>query len=167
MFNCGDAVVYGTHGVCTVVEITNFDFTGSEKPYYVLQPKNEKLQIYVPCDNDTLLSRMHPVLTKTEIDSVIRSLIESEGVWIENDSVRKDHWGKVIKKGDRDELISMIHVLSAKQTELKENKKHFHMTDERFLREAERLLHEEFAFVLDIPVSEVSDYVEAKIKSYS
>ncbi len=164
MFKSGDAVIYGTHGVCTVVDTKVFDFTGSDKNYYVLLPLNEKIEIYVPCDNELLLSRMSPVLTTEEVDGVIDSLITSDDSWIESDSARKEYCSEVVKSGNRDKLIRMIHMLQNKQKELASAKKHFHLTDERFLKEGERLLHEEFAYVLGISVSDVADYIEKRLE---
>ena len=39
----------------------------------------------------------------------------------------------------------------------------FHLSDENFLRDAKKVLISEFSFVLEIPQSEVADYIEKKL----
>lgn len=163
MFKPGDAVVYGTHGVCIVEETSEFTFGDCPKLYYVLQPLREKLQIYVPCDNDILRGRMLPVLSIAEINEIIDSVLSDKTEWIVSDSKRKEYCNEVIKSGDRRRIIKMIDMLYTRQEELRQQKKHFHVTDDRFMKEGMRLLHEEFSYVLDIPVSEVPDYIEKRL----
>lgn len=165
MFNSGDAVIYGTHGVCIVKETSEFTFGDSEKTYYVLQPLNDKLQIFVPCDSEILLSRMRPVLTPEEVDGVIDSLSEVKMGWIDSDSKRKEFCNEVIKSGDREQLIHLIDMLYVRQDDLRRQKKHFHLTDERFMKEAMKLLHEEFSYVLGIPEDVVPQYISSRIES--
>ncbi len=43
-------------------------------------------------------------------------------------------------------------------------KKHFHISDEKYLREAERLLHDEFSYTLNISNEEVPAYILKRIK---
>ena len=168
MFSAGDHVVYGNHGVCRVAELTSMDFGADHREYYVLSPIAEpKSKIFVPLDNDALTSTMLPVLTKDEIDALLGSVVPGSREWIENDSERKAFCTATLKSGDRFAILSMIDMLYLHREEMISQKKHFHVTDERFLRDAEKLLHEEFAFVLGIPRAEVITYIGEHVAASS
>ena len=164
MFSTGEHVIYGTHGVCKITEITSMPFGNENREYYVLSPINEpKSTIFVPVDNELLLSQMRPVLTKKEIDDLLESVVPGAVEWIVSDSERKAFCTSIIKSGDRMAMINMIEMLYNHQEEMKSQKKHFHVTDERFLRDAEKLLHDEFSFVLGISQSDVPDYISSRL----
>lgn len=168
MFSVGEHVVYGTHGVCAISEVTSMSFGSEKRDYYVLSPVSDpKSTIFVPVDNETLIAQMRRVLTKEEIDALLDSVEPCALEWIANDSKRKEFCAATIKSGDRLAIINMIEMLYLHQEEMRDQKKHFHVTDERFLREAEKLLHDEFAFVLGIPNIEVYEYIGSRIKKSS
>ncbi len=164
MYSAGDNVVYGTHGVCSICEVTSMLFGSDMRDYYVLAPISDpKSKIFVPVDNETLLSQMRPIMTKEEIAILLDSVVPDALEWIPNDSERKNFCASVIKSGDRMALINLIEMLWKHQERMRDSKKHFHVTDERFLRDAEKMLGEEFSFVLGIPSYEVPSYISSRI----
>ena len=166
MYKAGDHVVYGSHGVCAVSELRQMAFGTEHKDYYVLSPINDKRStIFIPVDSENLVGQMKRVLTKDEIDELLYSVEPGFLEWIPSDSERKAFCTLTIKNGDRLEMLHMIDMLCMHRERMKDQKKHFHVTDEKFLREAEKLLHDEFSFVLGIPVNEVVDYIGEKLKS--
>lgn len=70
----------------------------------------------------------------------------------------------MLKSGDRAELMRLIEMLYLRREGLKSTKKHFHISDEKFLREAERLLHDEFSYTLNITKEDVPSYILNRIK---
>lgn len=168
MFSAGNHVVYSSHGVCEITEIKTMSFGGETKQYYVLSPINDKRStIFIPIDNMVLLSQMRPVLTKEEIDELLASVIPGTCSWIPSDSERKNFCAATIKSGDRLAILHMIEMLYLHRERMMDEKKHFHVTDERFLNDAEKMLNDEFAFVLGISTSEVEHYVEERVKKSS
>ena len=168
MFSAGEHVVYGTHGVCCISELTKMPFGADLREYYVLSPIGDpRSKIFVPVDNENLTSQMRSVLTKPQIDELLASVVPGSLDWIESDSERKEYCTSTIKSGDRYEIIRMIDMLYLHQEEMKSQKKHFHVTDERFLREGEKLLHDEFAFVLGISRADVVSYISERIEASS
>ena len=65
MFDINEYVVYGTVGVCRVVDYRKESFGSiEEKEYYILEPVHAKnSSIYVPADNQGRHKKMQPVLT--------------------------------------------------------------------------------------------------------
>lgn len=164
MFSVGDAVVYGVQGVCRIRELCTKKFGREEQEYYVLCPIfDEKSVIYVPTDKPALLAQMRAVLTRAELHELLASAGQQDNLWIENDNHRRDFCAEVIKSGDRSALMGLVSMLYMHSEELKGQKKHFHIADERSLKQAKKLLHDEFAFVLGIRPEEVPDYISSHI----
>ena len=164
MFCVGDAVVYGVQGVCRIREMCTKKFGREEQEYYVLCPIfDEKSVIYVPTDKPALLAQMRTVLTPEELRGLIDSAAHDETLWIEDDSHRRNFCAEVIKSGDRKALMQLVSMLYLHSEELRGQKKHFHIADERSLKQAKKLLHDEFAFVLGITPEEVPDYISRHI----
>jgi len=165
MFSAGDTVSYGTQGICRIKKVTEMTVDKVKKQYFVLIPvQDEKATVYVPTDNERLLANMRTVLSEEEINKLIDDASQNPMEWIEDDIARKEHCSNVIKSGDRYELMRLIEMLFLRREELKNTKKHFHLSDERYLREAERLLHDEFSYTLKISKNEVANYIFERIK---
>ncbi len=164
MYKVDDMVMYGSFGICKVTAIEKRDLTGEEQEYYILKHINsEKNIFYVPTNNDTALSKIHPICSKAEVDELI-SHMNSEGlIWIDNDIKRKEEYSRIIKDADKHEIIRLIKTLYLRRKELAESGKKLRSTDENYLSLAENMLFEEFAYALDIDKSEVVEYIEKHI----
>lgn len=164
MHSVGEVVVYGVQGVCRIHELCRRKFDRVEKEYYLLRPVfDERSVIYVPIDKPDLVEQMRPVLTKQEVNILITDLSGSACDWIDDDGDRKDFCAEVIRSGDRGALMRLITMLYSRNEALKGQKKHFHIADERNLKRAQKLLHEEFAYVLGLMPDEVPGYISARI----
>ncbi|WP_044974319.1 CarD family transcriptional regulator [Ruminococcus sp. HUN007] len=164
MYSIGDKIMYSSFGICKVTAIEKRNLTGEEQEYYILKLINSDKNIfYVPTNNDTALSKMHPICSKAEVDELI-SHMNSEGlIWIDNDIRRKEEYSRIIKDADKHEIIRLIKTLYLRRKELAESGKKLRSTDENYLSLAENMLFEEFAYALDIDKSEVVEYIEKHI----
>jgi len=164
MFSAGEIIVYGLQGVCEISDITEMRIGEEMRSYYILRPVNDnKSTVYVPVDNEWLISQMREVLTRSEVDCIIDEVAGSKFKWIENDTERKTFCESVIKNGDRKELIRLVSMLYVHREELKNNKKRFQIADDKHLKEAEKQINDEFSYVLGISQEEVSAYIRNKI----
>ena len=160
MFSKDDLVVYGSEGVCKIVDITLREFNGADKEYYILVPVGDiKSTVYVPVGNPKLEAKMHRILSSEEIMNLISEMPEQEEMWIDNESVRKATYQEVIKNGRHKELISLIKAVHRHQQELKTKGKKLHQSDARFFAEAQKMLHSEFSVVLNIKQEEVLPFI--------
>ena len=164
MYSIGDKIMYSSFGICKVTAIEKRNLTGEEQEYYILKLINSDKNIfYVSTNNDTALSKMHPICSKAEVDELI-SHMNSEGlIWIDNDIRRKEEYSRIIKDADKREIIRLIKTLYLRRKELAESGKKLRSTDENYLSLAENMLFEEFAYALDIDKSEVVEYIEKHI----
>lgn len=165
MFQIGDAVIYGTHGVCVLSDISEMKLVDDKREYYVLCPVHDtNSKIYAPTDSEAVNTKMRKVVTRDEIDELIKNVSNNDTQWINNESDRRDFCDSVLKSGDRLELMKLIEMLYLKQKSLLSNKKHFHIADEKALKEAQNLLHDEFGYVLGIEPNEVPTYIKERLK---
>lgn len=68
MYQKNDTVIYGSHGVCTILDISEQKFGDKTAQYYVLKPvSTEKSTIFIPVDSPILSGRMRRILSAEEI----------------------------------------------------------------------------------------------------
>jgi CarD family transcriptional regulator len=167
MFQVNDVIVYGTQGVCTIVDIEEKNISGSKKKYFVLKPVNEKGAIvFAPTDNPHVLKKMRKLLSQEEIDRLIDSMPEQDAIWIDNENERKERYRGILAAGDRLELIQMIKSIHSHRKDREAEGKRLHMSDERFFKDAEQILYNEFQYVLKLSnKNEMMSYILARIGS--
>lgn len=166
MYQIDDTVLYDTQGVCKIADITEKDFGGRRLAYYVLKPiYDEKSTVFVPVDNQTLTQKMRRILSEEEIRALIRSMPQEEVNWIEDENERKLAYKQVLTQGDRTKLIQTIKALYLHREEQRTQGKKLHVADERFFKEAEKMLYDEFAHVLHIQREEILPYILQQFES--
>lgn len=164
MFSVNDKIHYGSSGVCVIQEIATMRFGRSRERYYVLKPVYQHSSlIYVPVENQQLVSRMRPVLSKEEVDELIRSMPNVATAWIDDVQERKASFDDLLRNHSCSGLIIIIKTLNEHKAIRQARGKTLHVADEAYLREAQRLLFDEFAGALNIHPSEVNDYIQSKL----
>jgi len=160
----GTQVVYGIHGVCSIVDVEIRTVDRKKVEYFVLSPNEQpSARFYVPTHNQVALSKLRPLLTEEELEALLSSEDAHKDCWVVDENQRKQKYRELINSGDRAALISMIRSLHKhKESQLAAGRK-FHLCDENFLRDAQKLLASEFSLVLGIPQSDVGAYIEKKL----
>lgn len=161
----GDFVTYKQNGICMISAIVKRDFAGmGEKEYYELRPVyDEKTVLFIPKDFGTLTDTMRHILTKDEIDKIIDETEMNDIVWVEDSKERAKIFEDIISKGDRRRILGIIKTLSLHKTELERKQKKMYASDGKILALAEKIITEEFSFVLKIDRSDVIDYINEKL----
>lgn len=167
MYKIGDIVLYSLNTICRIDEIAVRDFGGKETEYFFLRPVyDENATIYIPTDNDVLKRKMRSILSKEEVYRLIHAMPEIKEMWIEDENKRREVFHNILAEGDRRKLIMMIKTIYLhQQNQLKNNKRKLHISDERFFKDAEKLLYDEFAYVLGIEPHQVIDFIHKEINS--
>ena len=164
MYSVNDTVVYGTHGICRIACVESHNFTGTMKDYYVLKPVgDEKSTIYVCVSNEKAVSQMRAVLSEEEIYQLLQSMPDEPSRWIENKNERNERCRQILNRGDRKELLMMIKTLYLHKQQQKKRGKKMHLTDEKYLKDAEKMLHDEFAVVLNISPDQVVPFIRKQL----
>ena len=160
----GTYVLYGKTGVCLVQEQKDIRIGKQSSSYYVLLPVGDgRSSVYVPCDNEELVARMRPLLSREEIDVLLSDADTEKQPWLEDRTARSNLYRVVMAEGDRRQLIRVIFCLFRKKHERLEQGKRLSMMDDAALQECMRLIDEEFSMVLDIPRTAVVDYILERI----
>lgn len=164
MFQLGDRVVYGIHGVCSIIDIEQRIVNRSKVEYYVLNPLDQPdTRFYIPVHNQVAVAKLRPVLTREELDALLRSGEADQNAWISDENQRKQRYRELIGSGDRAALICMVRTLYKHKMDQIASGRKFHLCDENFMRDAEKLLSSEFSLVLGIPQNEVGEYIRSVI----
>ena len=158
-----EAVVHIPEGVCKVTELIERNISGvGTRKYYVLLPVYDRgAKIYVPADLET--PKLRPLIDESDVLPLIDALPSAESVWEENDKKRQEYFSKILSRCDHREMICLLSTLRGKAIEKKKLGKKFHSSDERILRETQRLLYGEFGFVLGISPKEVPDFIAERL----
>lgn len=165
MFRINDMITYGTEGVCRITDIVTKNLSGSDATYYVLSPVYHATStIFVPVENQKLTDKMHPLLSKEEILAIIHAMPETEDFWVEDEPQRKEAYKALLAEGDCRKLVQIIKALYHHGQRQKELGKKLHLADERFFKEAERILCDEFAHVLEIDREGVLPFIFENIE---
>lgn len=163
-YSIGSHVRYASYGICRVENITEMTVPGlsQRKEYYVLRPTdNPSSTVYVPLDNQELLSHMQPVPTREEIEETIRSIRPEELAWIDDRKERAEAHREILRRCERRELIVLAGSLYLRRERMAENGRRLAGTDEATLRRAERLINNELSFVLGLEESQVGEYIHS------
>lgn len=159
MFAINDTILYGTHGICRIADIVKEPFAGAKGNFYILNPvQNPSSTIYVPVDNEKLTSRMRSILSEEEIYSLLKTMPDEEP-WIENKNDRAARFRTILNSGNRAEILSLIKTIYKHREELKANGKKLHAADESTFKEAEKVIYDEFALVLNIKRDQVIPFI--------
>lgn len=163
MFKINEYVVYGSTGVCQIIDITEENvFDDKVVEYYVLQPVyNDTMTIKIPVNNTKVL--MRKTITEDDVYSLIKTIPEKETMWIEDNKERTKTFKEAIRSGNCEEWIKVIKTLYQEKKERAEEGKKLTKTDEDIMKTAQKFLHEEFAVVLNITPEEVPAYIKKHI----
>lgn len=163
MFEKGEYIIYGTTGVCEVMDITTISLDGipSEKLYYILRPCYKSgSKVFTPVDNQT--TPMRKILNRIEASALIDDIPNIQELWVGNDKQREDQYKQAIKSCECIEWIRIIKALYQRSRERIAQGKKITATDERYLRLAQDNLYSELSIPLEIPKEQMDNYINSR-----
>ena len=159
MYQTGDTVMHPSEGICTVEAIRSMQFAGTARDYYVLKPDADSSSstVYLPVERgDAMLRRL---LSRKDVIELIHQSAECDDPWVEDSKKRKEAFQRILDEGNYPRIIRMIRALYEKgELRMSEGKKPC-AADEALRERAERLIHQEFAYVLHMNQNETADFV--------
>lgn len=166
MYIVGDFVLHSTSGVCKIEDIREENFTDKTRSYYVLNPiiDSSKSTLYVPVDTQKCPFRK--LLKKVEIHQVIAESLKENIEWIDSNNIRKVTYSDILHSDDTSKIIALIVCLHERKKAINDNGKKFSIMDEQLLNDAEKRIHQEFAYVLSIKEQEVPEYILGHCKMH-
>lgn len=158
--NIGDTVVYRKQGTYRVTDIKEQKIAGIKKEYYILTSVyDSNSSVYVPVDSQNLTSMMESVLTKEEIDTIIRNSENNRMIWIENTAERAEYLDEVIHSGDLSQVLSLLMMFILRKESSDKKPIRTFARDEKAFAAAQKAVLEAFAYPLGLKKDEVMPYI--------
>ena len=165
MYQAGDRVLYGIHGVCCVKKAEERMLDGTRRLFLVLEPEGQDgCQYLIPTHNAAAMAKLRPLLTKQALQLLLSSDQVRKSEWITDENRRKSTYRELIARGDRVALLQMIYSLYQHQAKQSEQGKKFHQCDENFLRDAEKLVCSEISAVMGMDADSTRSYLRDQLK---
>ena len=166
MYEIGQQVLYGAHGVCTVTAIEVMRFGKDKAKYYVLEPMAQPgSKYYIPVKNETAVGKLRPLLRREELLEILHDETVRSTPFISDENQRKLRCRELLHSGDRRELVGMISALHRHKKSLADTGRKFHQSDENFLQDAEKLLNAEFSQVFGLEPREVRSFILRELEN--
>ncbi|HIU31438.1 MAG TPA: CarD family transcriptional regulator [Candidatus Caccousia avistercoris] len=165
VFHVNDVVAYGSNGIFRITAITKQKIGKTEMEYYVLKPVYERggSTIYVPTGNPRLAHKLRSVLSEQEVYELLNQLSAAPVSWIESQEDRKELYKKILSEGNQRDMMRAVRALHLRQEEQQAKGKRLYLADERFLKEAEKLLCYEFAAALHMEPNQIPSLITEKL----
>lgn len=165
MYGIGQRVMYGIHGVCLVADTEEQVLDGKRVTYLVLTPLSQPgSRFLIPTHNAAAMGKLHPMLTREELEALLDSEAVRADAWIPEENQRKQTYRELIVSGNRQALLAMVRTLwQHKQAQTRAGRK-AHLCDDNFLRDAQKLLADEVAAVLEVTPEEATRYLHQRLE---
>ena len=162
MLQTGSYILYGSHGICKILDL-EVRLVGKKKvEYYVLEPVEQSdSRYYVP--SQTAATKLRPMITKEELRSILHSGMIYCEKWIQDENARKQYYRDLLSSGDRAALMRMVHTMYEHKEQQQASGRKVHICDENFLRDARKVLDNEFSLVLGLPQGDVAQYIQNEL----
>ncbi len=164
MLSIGDIIVYGSEGVCKVVDLQEIAFSSNDKKeYYILVPElNTSSKLYLPKDNDVLMSRVKPLLTYEEIKELIQDTSNTIE-WIEDSKARNKYYKELMSTYNRNNVFAIAKQLYLVKTGKLVTQVNFTNWMDDMLKKAAGILYSEFAYVVNLSEEELLPFIAGEI----
>lgn len=159
MLTIGTYVIHEKYGICLVKEIQKDMKVGTKRnDYFVLKPVySPTSSVYIPLASKTAEEKLRELPSAEKILGLLKSGSSLE--WIEDSKTRSDMFEKILSEGNRKNILEMIKCIEEKKAELEKQSKRLRISDETVLKNAEKIISEEFSFILGIPKENVGEYI--------
>jgi CarD family transcriptional regulator len=139
VFRKGDKVIYPHHGAAVIEDLTERDFLGEKKKFFVLKLAYGDLKLMVPVDNTEEVG-LREVVSKREVKKVMEVLREEESRMPSNWSRRYKTNIEKIRSGDCYQVAEVVRNLA-----IREGEKGLSAGEKRMLAKARQILVSELA----------------------
>ncbi len=165
MFRVDDLVVYGSSGVCKIIDISNPAQAAhyTDKLYYKLQPVFGSETIFTPVDTAIFI---RPVISKEDAQKLMAKIpsIREEVYVNKNLTVLTAHYKEALQEYECEDLVRIIKSVRVKNKTAVANGKKPGQIDQRYMKRAESLLCGELSVALGISRDEVQQQITDTIK---
>ncbi|MDE6087183.1 MAG: hypothetical protein K2G25_02225 [Oscillospiraceae bacterium] len=164
-FQQNDRVVYKSAGVCEVLGVETQSMDGeNEVLYYKLKPVSDaNSTYYIPVASEK--EKLRKLLTKDEVMELIDSMSgkePEEKIWSDNRRERREIYTQILKGDDQKALVQLISSLYFRKQSSEARGRRFSSMDETAMKNAENLMIQEFAAVLEMNPEEIRNLISQR-----
>lgn len=164
MFKAGDLMVYGTNGVCRVVNICQSPFdSNDERMFYTLAPLNDNsnLVIYTPVDNDSVV--MRELISESMANEVLSEVKNAQIIEIPIEKRRRDVYRDVMQTAEPSQYVRIIKTVFSRRNEFRRTRRRLPDLDNDFEHTAKNCLYGELSQVLGKTREEISERINLEL----
>jgi CarD family transcriptional regulator len=154
VYRKGDTVVHPEHGAAIITELSERDFLGETKKYFVLRLAYGDLTLMVPVDKTEDVG-LRQVVSKQEVKKILDVLREDESKMASNWSRRFKNNMEKLHSGDPYQVAEVVKNLS-----IRERQKGLSAGEKRMLAQARRILVSELVFSLGCEEEEAEGQID-------
>lgn len=167
-YQIGDKAIDKNGKIFEVESIKEQDFGSGPASFFVMKPcfdydYNEDYRFYVPVNNANNI--LHKIMKKEEAIALIDEIPSLEEYPETTPRERKLQYQVLVSTGNRKDICRIIKFLISYREKRKLINKPFSEFDARILKSLIEMLRNEISISLDIPVDEVSAFIESRIGS--
>lgn len=150
-YETNDIVLYGADGICCITEITERKIGTQTHRYYILKPVcDQKSTIMVPIANTALVDKMKRVPSEDELRLALNTAAEADTSCLTDGGSCREKFNTAAYDGNVAGLLCIMKYLVCHRQHRSETGKKLHAADERVLKDTERILFDEFSYILGI-----------------
>lgn len=166
MFQKGEYVIYGSTGVCRIVDVGVPDILKdtTDKQHYTLCPVYREETIYTPVDTAVFI---RPVMDSSQAEKFIATIPHINGT-IDmnlNSKTLREKYRSMIDSHSCDDLVILIKFIKAKIAKAQRDKRKPNEVDQDYLKKAQSLLYGELSIAFDIPYDDVPRRINMLLSS--
>ena len=109
------------------------------------------------------MAKVKRLLSREELENLLYSPEVRTAAWIRDENQRKLTYRELISCGDRVRLAAMVHAIYRHKAVQLAAGKRCHISDENFLRDAEKMLSGEIAAVMGLEPEEARAFLRQKL----
>lgn len=161
MYQIGDLVVYGSIGVC---KVDGFSYPDkSAKAFYCLSPLYQSGVIHTPVESEKVPLR--PVMSAEAADALLSQLPTLRVEIFKERTIQQlaQKYQAVLQSGDPLQLMALSLSVQLKRRQAEAQNRRLGMVDERYGRQAERLLFGELAVALNTSLDAIPTLIAQRL----
>lgn len=164
MYEVDQLVVYGTHGVCRIVDTEEKRVDKKMIVYFVLEPLDQPgTKYYIPSQNAAALAKIRPLMPSAQLKDLLSD--QTAEPWILEDNRRKLRYREILTGVGITEILCMLRTIYIFRRSQSELGRKLHQCDEVFVHDAEKMLSSEISVVLDMPKAEALAYLREQLSA--
>ena len=165
MYQIGQRVVYGVHGVCCVTDLEERVVDRNRVTYLVLEPIGQgSARFLVPTHNPAAMAKLRKMMTAEQLEAMLRSEAVRRDTWLRDDNARKNLYRELLSSGDRERLMQTVYSIYRQKARNTQTGKRLHLCDDNFLRDAEKLLAGEVSVAMNMDTETAIKYIRKMLK---